>query len=140
MFEKQKLIYGIIILVAALAVLEFLSPAVMNIDTSTLPGWEAQTVVVIQHFFAVTPVALLAGFGWSIFGFLRYKFGDQTVQYEVTKLYETWTWFEGILVIIAAGLPLPLSIAVSGVIMAVKSVLNTLRAPPAGPGPPKLAT
>ena len=140
MLEKQTLLKGALIITLALAVLQFFQPAVMSIDTSSLPSWQVNAVIVVQHFFRVTPGALLAGFGWSVFGFLRYKFGDTTVQYELTRMNETLLWFEGITIIVAAGLPTQYALAISGVIMAIKSVLNTYRsAPPlpaAGPGPP----
>jgi len=143
MFEKNTLLKGALILIVSLAVLQFVQPAVMSIDTSTLPSWEVQVVVVVQHFFEVTPIALLAGFGWSLFGYIRYKLGDQTVQYEVEKLYSTFMWFEGMIVIVAVGLPAPLATTIAGIIMAVKSVFNALKtAPttamptPTGPGPP----
>jgi len=130
MLEKQTLLKGALVLIVAIAVLEFLRPAVMSINILELSAWQIQLVVVVQHFFEVTPIALLAGFTWAFFGFLRYKFSDQTVQFEVEKLYITWMWFEGILLLVAAGLPLPYSIAITGIIMAVKSVLNALRTPP----------
>ena len=127
-YQKQTLLRGTIILIIALAALALIQPTIMSIDTSTLTGWQIQIIVIIQHFFTVTPVALLAGFAWSLFGFLRYKLGDANVQYQVTKLYETWTWYEGLLLVIAAGLPIPYSLAISGIIMATKAVFNNLRA------------
>ena len=140
MFEKQTLLKGALIIIVSLAVLQIIQPTVVSIDISSLPSWQVGVIVVVQHFFRVTPVALLAGFGWSVFGYLRYKFGDTTVQYELTKMNETIVWFEGITIIVAAGLPTQYALAISGVIMAIKSVLGTYRsAPPlpaAGPGPP----
>jgi hypothetical protein len=130
MLEKQTLLKGTLILIIALAVLQVLTPGVVVIDISSLSGWQLDAVLVIQHFYKVTPIALLAGFAWSLFGFLRYNFGDQTLQYETDKLYQTWMWFEGILVIVAAGFPVPLSLAITGIIMAVKSVFNQLKTPP----------
>jgi len=139
MFEKQTLLKGALILIVALAVLQIIQPAVIVIDTSKLSGWQVDIVAVVQHFFTATPFALLAGFGWSIFGFLRYKFGDPTVQYELNKQYQTFVWFEGIIIIVSAGLPTPLATAIAGIIMALKSVFNALKNPPALPaaiGPP----
>jgi len=140
MLEKQTLLRGVLLLIAALAALEFVQPAVMSIDVSALPGWQVQAVIVVQHFFTATPIALLAGFGWSIFGFLRYRFGDPTVQYELNRQYETFVWFEGIIIIVAAGLPTPLATAIAGVIMAVKSVFNALKNPPPPPTAPDVLT
>ncbi len=148
MFEKQTLLRGALILIVAIAVLEFLQPTVMAIDTSTMPGWESQLVILVQHFFQVTPIALIAGFGWSFFGYLKFRFGDQTVLFEVNKLYSTWMWFEAIIAVVAVGLPLSWTTAIAGIIMAVKSILNQMGGtppaqPPAtteptvtGPGPP----
>jgi hypothetical protein len=141
MLEKQTLLKGALILVISLAVLTLLAPAVAVIDTTGMPSWEIQVVAIVQHFFVNTPWALLGGFAWSLFGFLRYNFGDTTVQFETDKLYITWMWFEGILVIVAAGFPTPIAMAITGIIMAVKSVFNQLKAQStitaAGPGPPK---
>ncbi len=138
---------GALVLIVAVAVLEFLQPAVIAIDTSTMAGWESQFVILVQHFFQVTPIALIAGFGWSFFGYLRYRFGDQTVLFEVDKLYSTWMWFEGVIIVVSVGLPLSWTTAITGVIMAVKSILTGMRTPPTqpaatttpgptGPGPP----
>jgi len=138
MLGKNTLLQGALILIVALAVLQSLQPAIVDVDTSTFSGWQTQVVAVVQHFFTVTPLALLAGFAWSLFGFLRYKLGDQTVQFEVDKLYSTWMWFEGIIIVVAAGFPLPLSTAIAAIIMAVKSVLNTIKTPqplPTAPSP-----
>ena len=149
MFEKTTLIKGAIVLIAILAALEILSPAVLSVETSTMGDLEGKAMAVIKYFFEVTPIAILAGFGWSLFGFIRYKLGDAAVKYEVEKLYTTWAWFEGILIVITVGLPLPYSTAIAGIIMAIKSAFSTLRNPPplttqpvsaqktpTGPGPP----
>jgi len=138
MLEKNTLLKGILLLIIALAVLQALQPTVVGIDTASLSSWQIQVVDVVQHFFAVTPIALLAGFGWSLFGWLRYKLGDQAVQFEVDKLYSTWMWFEAIIIVLATGFPLPISTAIAGIIMAVKSVFNQLKAPstPTAPRPP----
>lgn len=140
MLEKNTLLKGALILLIALAVLQVIQPTVLTIDTSTLASWQTDIILVVQHFFRVTPVALLAGFAWSLFGFLRYKFGDSTVQYELTKMNQTLIWFEGILIIVAAGLPTPIALAVSGVIMATKSVLSTYRSVSPLPTTPQTAT
>jgi hypothetical protein len=49
-------------------------------------------------------------------------------------------WFEGIIIVIAAGLPMQTSVAISGIIMAVKSVFNALKTPPPPPTAPDVPT
>jgi len=123
---NEKLLQGILILIVAIAVLEYLSPAVMAIDVSTITvDWEVKAVYMLQSFFRVSPIALMAGFGWALFGFLRYKLGDVTVKFEIQKLYSTWMWFEGAIIIFAAAFPIELSLGITAILMAIKSVVNS---------------
>ena len=123
---NEKLLQGILILIVAIAVLEYLSPAVMAIDVSTITvEWEVKAVYMLQSFFQNSPIALVAGFAWALFGFLRYKFGDASVKFEIQKLYSTWMWFEGAIIIFAAAFPTNLSLGITAILMAVKSVVNS---------------
>lgn len=129
MFEKNRLLEALLILAVALAVLEFVASSIAAIDVTYLSPWEVQLVEVIQYFFKVVPIALLGGFAWSLFGYLKYKFGDATVSYELDKFTATLMWFVGIMAPICAALPPEQGLAVSGVIMAIKSVINSFQTP-----------
>jgi hypothetical protein len=114
--------------VVALALFEALAPSIAAIDTSTLTApWEVQLVIVIKYFFRVTPTALLGGFAWSLFGYLKYKFQNGAVSYELDKFTSTLMWFEGIIMPTAVALPQEQALAVAGIIMAIKSVLNQFK-------------
>ena len=126
---KPNILVWTLVFIIAILTLEILQPTILSINAATLPGILKQVMILVQHFFTVTPIALLAGFAWSLFGYLRYKLGDVTVQYDVNKLYETWMWYEGLIILIAVALPPGQAAAITTVIMAVKSVFNKLKTP-----------
>ena len=127
MFEKNKLLEAVLIIIVALAVLEFLAPSIVAIDTTNLVAWQVDVVQVIQYFFNYAPIALFGGFAWSLFGYLRYKFNDPTIAYDIEKFSTTLMWFVGIMTPISAALPKEWALAVTGILMAIKSVVNQLQ-------------
>jgi hypothetical protein len=137
---------GLLSLVLILGVFEAVAPSVQAISVEGMPTWEAQLVSILQLVFNTVPPAVLAGFGWTLFGFLRYKAGDDEVSYDLTKMAQTFTWFITIITPMTYGLSqvgqgIPLSTAITTVIMAFKSVLNQLSTATQQPaGTPPLGT
>jgi hypothetical protein len=126
-FENNRLLEALLIIVVVLAFLQILASSVAAIDVSGLSAWEVKLVDIVQYFFVkVLPTALLGGFAWSLFGYLRYKVGDATISYEMNKFSQTIMWWVGIMTPICAALPPEQGLAVSGVIMAIKSVVSSL--------------
>jgi len=136
MFNKARLVQALLILTIALAVLEFTAPSIAAIDTTYLADWEVRLVQIVQYFYNYIPTALLGGFAWSLFGYLRYKFGDESIAYDITKFETTLMWFVGIMTPVCSALPTELGLAVTGIIMAVKSILNQLKETQATTPPP----
>ena len=123
-FGVKEFIIGILAMLSVVTVLQALTPTLVGVDISTLPTWLAPYWETFVHFLETTKLAVICGFGWSLFGFLRYYYGDESVDFEVGKMVETWLWFEGMLLIFVAGLPKEYAMALSTAIMAIKSVLN----------------
>lgn len=130
-FGVKEMVYGVVLVVATLAVLQAVTPYVDGIELAALPDWLVPFVEGTQHILHSSYLATSAGFAWSLFGFLRYYYGDEKVNYETDKLIHTWIWFEGMLVIFSAGLPDNYATVLTGAIMALKSVFNQLKEPPA---------
>jgi hypothetical protein len=130
---------GLLTLVLILGVFQAVAPSVQGISVEGMPTWEAQLVNVLQLVFNTVPPAVLAGFGWTLFGFLRYKAGDDEVNYDLTKMAQTFSWFITIITPMTYGLSqvgqgVPLSMAITTVIMAFKSVLSQLSTTTQQPG------
>ena len=126
-FDIKKVIPITILILVSIAILTAIQPYILGIDVSTLPDALKTLVQGFQHFFKVTPFAVGLAFTWSLFGFLRYYFGDQTTEYEIGKFLETWAWAEGAMLIFATGLPQEYSAALTSIIMAIKSVAGQLQ-------------
>ena len=129
MFEKNKLLEAVLIITVTLAVLQFLAPSIVAIDTSNLAQWQIDVVQTIQYFFNYAPIALFGGFAWSLFGYLRYKFDDPAVVYDINKFSTTLMWWVGTMTPISLAMPKEWALAVTGILMAIKSVVNQLQAP-----------
>jgi hypothetical protein len=127
MFEKNKLLEAILIIIVALAVLEFLAPSIVAIDATNLPQWQVDVVQTIQYFFNYAPIALFGGFAWSLFGYLRYKFDNPAIVYDINKFSTTLMWWVGIMTPISLALPTKWGLAVTGILMAIKSIVNQLQ-------------
>lgn len=125
--DAKKLIPITIILVVVFAVLNYVQPYVLGINLAKVPPFLLVIVQAVQHFFRVTPLALAVAFGWSLWGFIRYYFGDHATEYELDKLLTTWAWYEGMLLIFVVALPEKYGVVASGIIMAIKSVFNQLK-------------
>ena len=129
MFEKNKLLEAVLIIIVTLAVLQFLAPSIVAIDTSNLAQWQIDVVQTIQYFFNYAPIALFGGFAWSLFGYLRYKFDDPAVVYDINKFSTTLMWWVGTMTPISLAMPTKWALAVTGILMTIKSVVNQLQAP-----------
>jgi hypothetical protein len=89
-----------------------------------LPTWEAQLIGVLQLIVNNAPTGVLAAFGWTLFGYLRYKAGDTEVQYDLTKMSETIAWFLALILPLSYASNLPFATLVTVIISGAKSVLN----------------
>jgi hypothetical protein len=128
-WQNHPFVMGLICVVIALGFVVAVTPSVQTIDTAGMPTWEVELVGVLQLIVNVVPTSVLAGFGWTLFGYIRFKAGDNEVDYDLTKMAQTVAWFTGLITPLTYGLGtsgLPLGTAITTGIMALKSVLNQL--------------
>jgi hypothetical protein len=132
-WQSHPFVIGAIIVVVALAFVITVAPAVQSVDTSGMTGLELGLVQVAQLLTSSAPIAIIAGFAWSFFGYLRYKVGDNTVDYDLTQLTQTVAWFMGIITPFSYGLNavslngVPLATVIAQSFMAFKAVINQLQ-------------
>jgi hypothetical protein len=124
-WTNHAFITGLIAVAIALVFLSAVAPTVQAINTAGMPTWEAQLVGVFQLVVDVFPAGVLAGFGWSLFGYLREMAGDTETEYDLTKLSQTVLWFVGIITPVAYGLNnVALGTGIATAFMTLKAVVN----------------
>jgi hypothetical protein len=148
-WQSHPFVIGVIAVVVALAFVVTVAPTVQSVDTTGMTGLELGLVQVAKLLMSSAPIAIIAGFAWSFFGYFRYKVGDNTVDYELTQLMQTIAWFIGIITPFSYGLNavnlngVPLATVIAQGFMTFKSVINQLQTViqqqpvPTGPSPPK---
>jgi hypothetical protein len=153
-WQSHSFIAGILIVVVSLGFISIVAPAVEAISVEGMPDWEAQLVYLSQMIVKALPPGVMAAFGWTLFGYLRYKSGDSAIQYDLTKMSETVAWFLAFILPLTYASNTPLAVFITVIISGVKSVLSqviekmTHPAPTSpneivpqstGPGPPATA-
>ena len=123
-WQTHSFITGVLVVVFALGLLSVITPEIQAISTEGLPMWEAQLIDVLQLIVNNVPTGVLTAFGWTLFGYLRYKAGDTEVQYDLTKMSETIAWFLGFILPLSYASNLPFATLVTVIISGAKSVLN----------------
>lgn len=123
-WQNHTFIAGVLVVIFVLGFLSIIAPGVQAISTQGLPTWEAQLIGVLQLILNSAPVAVLAAFAWTLFGYLRYKAGDAAVQYDLTKLSQTVSWFLAFILPLTYATSLPLATLTTVLIVGAKAVLN----------------
>jgi uncharacterized membrane protein len=132
-WQSHPFVLGVIIVVVALAFVVSAAPAVQSVNTTGMTGLLLGLVQIAQLLTAAAPVAIIAGFAWTLFGYLRYKAGDNTVNYNLTQLAQTVAWFMGIITPFTYGLNavnlngVPLATIIAQAFMTFKAVINQLQ-------------
>jgi hypothetical protein len=125
------LVGALVVIVAALCFVS-VAPAVESVSTVGMPTWEVDVVHIAQLLVSAAPVAAIAGFAWSFFGYLRFKVGDDTVNYNLTQLAQTVAWYMAIITPLTYGLTtfningVPLGTLVAQAFMTAKAVINQM--------------
>jgi type II secretory pathway component PulF len=148
-WQSHPFVLGVVAVVVALAFIITVAPAVQAVNTTGMTGLELGLVQIAQLLTTSAPIAIIAGFAWSLFGYLRYKAGDNTVNYDLTQLAQTVAWFMGIITPFTYGLNavnlngVPLATIIAQGFMTFKAVINQLQTttqqnpPPQASDPPK---
>ena len=125
--QLKTLILPTIITLVLLTAFQAVNPFILGADLTKVPSWAVTIFAAVQHFFAVTPWAIALGFAWAFFGWLRQNIGNADIEFESEKLYTTFVWYEGLIIVLATGLSPAMASAIAAIIMAVKSVLNATK-------------
>jgi hypothetical protein len=97
-WSNHAFVTGLIAIAIAFVFLSAVGPSVeAYVLPANSPQWEVNAVYVIQEFFNFAPPAVLAAWGWSLFGYIRQYAGDSETEYDLTKLGQTIMWFIGIM-------------------------------------------
>jgi hypothetical protein len=173
-YQNHTLITGILAVIISLAFLAFVAPtvqsyyhsvfgqpigstsAIINSTSATVVlqyQWENTLVYIGNLLVTSLPVSILAAFAWTLFGYVVYKAGDNEVEYDLTKLTQTITWFSALITPLSFGLGSVLIPTVTGsitvaatittVLMAIKSIINqaqTTAQPTTAPATPATPT
>jgi hypothetical protein len=123
-WQSHSFITGVLVVIFALGFLSVVAPGIQAISTEGLPAWEAQLIGVLQLIVNNAPTGVLAAFGWTLFGYLRYKAGDAAVEYDLTKMGETTAWFLAFMLPLTYASNLPFATLITVVISGAKSVLS----------------
>lgn len=127
----MKILTVTILLIVALTIFVLLVPAVRTIDASAQPEIVQWIVAAIKAVFNATPIALAVGYARNTLGFLenwlRARYSEEEVKYEVKMLAETWAKYEAGVLLISLWLPGPISAAVTFVLDVVTSAIRKLK-------------
>lgn len=124
-WQNHTFIVGLIAVAIALVFVSYVAPTIQAVSTVGLPTWEIQLVGIMKWLVDVFPPSIVAGFGWSLFGYLREKAGDTTVNYDLSRLSQTLLWFIGIATPAAYSLNnVAWGTGIAAGFMAVKAVIN----------------
>jgi hypothetical protein len=123
-WQTHSFITGVLAVIFVLTMLSVIAPGIQAISTEGLPMWLAQLIGVLQLIVNNVPTGVLAAFAWTLFGYLRYKAGDTTVQYDLTKMSQTIAWFLAFILPLTYATNLPLATFATVIISGAKSVMN----------------
>lgn len=128
-FDLRKLILPTVIFIALFAALQAVSPFVAALDITVLPEWSRVFVEALQHFFKMTPWAVIMSYGWALFGWLRSNIGENA-DFDSERLTKTLMWFEGLVMLFGIGFGPETAAGIAAMFMAAKSVINQAKLPP----------
>jgi hypothetical protein len=115
---------GLLCITLVAAFISVVAPAVQEIDTTYMPTWEVQLVVILKLIVTVLPTGIVASYGWTLFGYIRYKVGDDTITYDLTKLTQTSAWFMSLLTPLTYATNPQIAVVATTIIVGIKSVIN----------------
>jgi hypothetical protein len=128
-WQNHTFVLALIAVAIALAFVGYIAPTIQAITIeASMPTWEVNLVTIAKEITNVFPPTIVVGFGWSLFGYLREKSEDATVNYELTRLSQTMLWFISIATPFAYGLNnVALGTTIATGFMAAKAVINQFK-------------